>query len=426
VNHDLPDEQKRCPHDGTPLEVIGAERSEQLDIVPAKVQVLAHIRRKYACPCCREHVVTAPLPAQPIPKSQASPGLLAHVAVSKYMDALPLHRQERIFQRMGIDMPRATLSQWMIRAGALVQPVINLLRDRLLEGEAIHCDETTLQVLKEPDKAASAISYMWVQVSGRYEPPVVLFDYDASRSGAIPKRLLGDFNGFLHTDGFEGYGAVCRNNGITQIGCWAHVRRKYDEALKAAGINPRKPPAGAPPPKARRPLQALRFMQRLFAIEHRIREAEPEERWRVRQSKSAPVVEAFRAWLDETLPKVVPGSAIGKALSYTISQWPKLIRFLDDGRAELHNNRAENAIRPFVIGRNNWKFSDTVAGAKASANLYSLIETAKANGLEPYGYLRRLFQELPKAESLEAIEVLLPWHFQSVTDAFPESKSAVA
>jgi transposase len=187
--------------------VIGAERSEQLDNVPAKVQVLAHIRRKYACPCCREHVVTAPLPAQPIPKSQASPGLLAHVAVSKYMDALPLHRQERIFQRMGIDMPRATLSQWMIRAGALVQPVINLLRDRLLEGEAIHCDETTLQVLKEPDKAASAISYMWVQVSGRYEPPVVLFDYDASRSGAIPKRLLGDFNGFLHTDGFEGYAA---------------------------------------------------------------------------------------------------------------------------------------------------------------------------------------------------------------------------
>jgi hypothetical protein len=327
---------------------------------------------------------------------------------------------------MGIDMPRATLSQWMIRAGALVQPVINLLRDRLLEGEAIHCDETTLQVLKEPDKAASAISYMWVQVSGRYEPPVVLFDYDASRSGAIPKRLLGDFNGFLHTDGFEGYGAVCRNNGITQIGCWAHVRRKYDEALKAAGINPRKPPAGAPPPKARRPLQALGFMQRLFAIEHRIREAEPEERWRVRQTESAPVVEAFRAWLDETLPKVVPGSAIGKALSYTVSQWPKLIRFLDDGRAELHNNRAENAIRPFVIGRNNWKFSDTVAGAKASANLYSLIETAKANGLEPYGYLRRLFQELPKAESLETIEALLPWHFQSVTNAFPESKSAVA
>jgi transposase len=167
-------------------------------------------------------------------------------------------------------------------------------------------------------------------------------------------------------------------------------------------------------------------MQRLFAIEHRIREAEPEERWRVRQTESAPVVEAFRAWLDETLPKVVPGSAIGKALTYTVSQWPKLIRFLDDRRTELHNNRAENAIRPFVIGRNNWKFSVTVAGAKASANLYSLIETAKANGLEPYGYLRRLFQELPKAESIEAIEALLPWHFQSVTDAFPESKSAVA
>lgn len=218
---------------------------------------------------------------------------------------------------------------------------------------------------------------------------------------------------------------MCRDNAITQIGCWSHVRRKYDEALKAAGINPRRPPAGSPPPKARRALQALSFIQRLFAIEHRIREAEPDERLRVRQTESAPVVEDFRAWLDETLPKVVPGTAVGTALNYTAGQWPKLIRFLDDGRVELHNNHAENAIGPFVVGGNNWMFSDTVAGAKASANLYSLVQTAKANGLEPYAYLRRLFQELPQADSVEAIEALLPWHFRSVSERFPELNPVV-
>ena len=421
--YDLPEAERHCPQDGTALEPIGEEVSEQLDVIPATVQVLRHIRLKYACPCCRTHVVTASMPAQPIPKSLASPGTLAHVAVSKYQDALPLYRQEQIFKRLGLELPRVTLAGWMIRAGALIQPLINLLRDRLLEGDVIHCDETKVQVLKEPGKAATSLSYMWVQVSGRDEKPVVLFDYDPSRGGAIPKRLLGDFSGFLHTDGYEGYGAVCRANDITQIGCWAHVRRKYDEALKAAGINPRKPPSGTPPPKMRRTLKALGYIQRLFAIEHRIRDQAPEARWRVRQGESAPVVDEFRDWLDTVLPSVVPGSALGKAIAYTDGQWPKLIRFLEDGRLELHNNRAENAIRPFVVGRKNWLFSDSVAGAKASANLYSLIETAKANGREPYAYLRRVFTELPTATCLADIETLLPFEDETTLNTEPNQNS---
>ena len=247
VLHELAEAERVCPNDGAELKRIGEESSEQLDIVPAKVQVIRNIRAKYACPSCERHVVTAPMAAQPIPKSLASPGLLAHVTTSKYLDSLPLYRQERIFQRLGVDIPRATLASWMIRSGKLIQPLINLLRDELLGGDIIHCDETTVQVLGEEGRAAESKSYMWVQASANRERPVVLFDYDPSRGGAIPKRLLGEYSGYLITDGYEGYGPVCRANGITQVGCWAHARRKFDEVLKAAGINPRKTPKGKPP-----------------------------------------------------------------------------------------------------------------------------------------------------------------------------------
>jgi transposase len=185
VVHELADEDKRCPHDGTALERIGEESSEQLDVIPARVQVIRHVRAKYACPACREHVRTAPVPPAPIPKSIASPGLLAHVAVSKYVDALPLYRQERIWQRLGAEIPRATLAHWMVKCGQLVQPLINLLRDELLALDYIHSDETPVQVLKEPGKSAQSKSFMWVQVAGDPKRPIVLFDYDPSRGGAI-------------------------------------------------------------------------------------------------------------------------------------------------------------------------------------------------------------------------------------------------
>ena len=408
IIHDLRDADKTCPHDGTRLEVMGEETSEQLDIVPAKIRVLHHRRLKVACPCCRQHVVTAAMPAQPLPKSQASAGLLAFVATAKFVDGMPLYRQSTQFERIDFDAPRQTLARWRVQCGCLVQPLINLLRDRLLESAYIRMDETTVQVLKEPGRSAQSMSYLWVQQSGEREHPVVLYDYAPSRAGAVPIALLGSFNGYLQTDGYAGYHAVVVANGITPLYCFAHARRYFIDALKALGLNPNKLPP-KPPDKPRRPLKALGFIRHLYAIEHQICEQTPAERLVARQADSVPVLDELRAWLVETLPKVVPGTALGKALGYLDRHWNGLFRYCEDGRLEIDNNRCEDAIRPFVIGRKNWLFSDTVKGAQSSANLYSLIETAKANGLEPYAYLRRVFTLLPAATTVADIEALLPW-----------------
>ncbi len=231
VIYDLSESERQCSC-GCQLTEIGEETSEQLDIIPAKIRVLQHIQKKYACKGCEENVKTATKLAQPIPKSNASAGLLAHVAVSKYQDALPLYRQEGMFKRVGIHLPRQTLANWMIRSSELLQPLINLLRDQLLASPVIHCDETVVKVLKEPDKPASSQSYMWVQVAGPPQQRIVLFDYDQSRSGQVPLRLLSGYEGYLQTDGYEGYNAVASQPGITQLCCMAHARRKFMEAKK--------------------------------------------------------------------------------------------------------------------------------------------------------------------------------------------------
>jgi len=408
VAHELADEEQVCPHDGTRLERFGEQTSEQLDIVPAKIQVLQHVRATYRCPCCREHIITAPLPAQPIPKSQASPGLLAYIATAKYVDAMPLYRQAAAFERIEVPFARQTLARWMVCCGhGLVVPVINLLREEMLAGGYMHMDETTVQVLDEPGRAAQDKSWLWCQVGGTRARPIVLFDYDPSRAGAVPTRLLGDFTGYLHTDGYEGYNAVVQANGIKRLFCFAHARRYFVDGLKALGINPNKLPP-KPPDKARRLLNALGFIKNLYAIERRIRDEPPEVRYQIRLRDSTPVLDRLREWSLETRPRVPPKTALGKALAYLDNHWPGLIRFLEDGRLEIDNNIAENAIRPFVVGRKNWQFSATPEGATASANLNSLVETAKANGLDPYAYLRHLFTWLPQATSLEDIEALLP------------------
>ncbi|VAW87175.1 Mobile element protein [hydrothermal vent metagenome] len=397
VIHTLAESEQYCPHDGNALSEIGEVTSEQLDIVPAKIQVIRHIRKKYAC-TCGQSIKTAPLPAQPIPKSLASPGLLAHIAVSKYQDALPLYRQETILKRIGVELPRATLANWMIQAGQLIQPVINLLRERLLSNDILQMDETTVQVLNENGKSAQSKSYLWLQRGGPANQPVVLYDYDPGRGSGVPTRLLDGFTGYFQTDGYSGYNAAVAIHGLTHVGCMAHARRKFSEAVKAQGKKKKKGKAH----------QGLALIQALYRVEKEARPLNPEARWQHRQTHAQPLLDELRCWLDTALPQVPPMSATGKALRYLNSEWGKLIRYLDDGRLEIDNNGAENAIRPFVVGRKNWLFSTSVKGVKASANLYSLIETAKANGLEPYAYLRHLFTELPKAESVEAIEALLP------------------
>jgi len=401
VVHALADDERICPHDGKPLTEIGEVTSEQLDIIPAKIQVIRHIRKQYAC-TCGQCIKTAPLPAQPIPKSMASPGLLAHITVSKYQDALPLYRQEIILKRIGVELPRATLANWMIQAGSLVQPVINLLRDHLLAYDILQMDETPVQVLKEPGKTAQSKSYLWVQRGGPPDRPVVLYDYDPGRGAGVPRRLLDGFTGYLQTDGYDGYNAVVSANDLIHVGCMAHARRKFSEAVKAQGKHK---PKNKMCSKAHR---GLALIQKLYRVEKQARTLTPEDRYGHRQRHARPILDEVRAWLDGALPQVPPTTATGKALNYLHNEWDKLIRYLDDGRLAIDNNGAENPIRPFVVGRKNWLFSASVKGVKASANLYSLIETAKANGLEPYAYLRRVFTELPQADSIEAIEALLP------------------
>lgn len=406
ILHDLPEAQKVCSHDGTRLERIGEETSEQLEFIPAQVEVLRHIRPKYACPTCKTGVKTAPPPLQLIPKSLASPSLLAFIAVSKYADALPLYRQEKMLTRIGVELSRATLAHWMVKLGDALQPVMNLMREDLLSLDLLACDETRYQVLKEPGKRAESQSYLWAQYGGTEARPILLFDYDPSRSGEVPKRLLEGFSGTLQTDGYAGYDAVVSGNGLTHIGCWAHARRKFVDAQRGQGKNRKK--GQKKRTKQSKAQQGIEWIDKLYRIERQLQGKSPEERARVRQEHAKPIVKKIRLWLDTSVGQVPPQSLVGKALMYLDKQWPKLIRYLDDGRVPIDTNRVENAIRPFVLGRKNWMFADTQRGAHASANLYSVIETAKANGLEPYAYLRHLFQELPKATTLEQIEKLLP------------------
>jgi len=291
------------------------------------------------------------------------------------------------------------MAYWMIKLGALIQPIINLLRDQLLDHDIIQMDETTVQVLNEQGKTAQSKSYLWVQRGGPPGHPVILFDYDPGRGASVPVRLLEGFKGTLQTDGYDGYNAVVKINDLTHCGCMAHARRKFTEALKAQGKKKKKTSVAQ---------QGLNLIQNLYRVEKQARTLSVEQRYALRQSQAKPLLDKLRAWLDKNITQVPPTSTTGKALHYLNNEWTKLIVYLQDGRLNIDNNLAENAIRPFVIGRKNWLFSHSVKGVKASANLYSLIETVKANGLEPYAYLRYLFTELPKTETVEAIEKLLP------------------
>jgi transposase len=397
IVYDLDEADKLCPHDGTPLERIGEETSEQLDIIPASVKVLRHVRLKYACPCCQQHVATAAKPAQPLGKSIAAPGLLAYIATAKYVDALPLHRQTQQFARLGVDLDRTTLANWMVNCGALVQPLVNRLTEQILDQPVVGMDETTVQVLDEPGKPAQSTSYMWVMGAGPPGERLLVYHYEASRSGSVPLERLEGFEGALMADGYAGYGAACRAHGITRLGCWAHARRKFFDAAKLQ-----------PKGKTGRPDQALAMINKLYLIERQARDLDPMQRHQLRQDQAVPIVHRLEAWLTKTLPRVAPKTKLGQALHYLHGQWPALVRYLDDGRYPIDNNAIENAIRPFAIGRKNWLFSKSTAGARASANLYSLIETAKGHGIEPYAYLRHVFKQLPLAQTLDDIDALLP------------------
>lgn len=403
VIHDLDEADKVCAVDGHPLHKVGEEVSEQLEIIPAQFRVIRNIRIKYGCRACETGIKTAAMPAQLIPKSMATPGLLSYIAVSKYADALPLYRQQQMFKRIDVELSRATLAFWMIQVGKALGPFIALLHEALLEGCVIHMDETPVQVLKEPGRTPQSQSYMWVRMGGMTDHPIVLFDYDPSRGSQVPARLLDGFMGHLVTDGYAGYRAVTGTD-ITGIGCWAHVRRKFKEAEKVQGQS-----TGAGKAQI-----ALHEIQKLYAIEREIRAKPPDEKQQIREARAGPILDKMRCWLDRSLGQVPPSTTLGKALKYMDGEWPRLIRYVGNGRLPIDNNPCENAIRPFVVGRKNWLFSDSQAGARASAAIYSLIETAKRTGHEPWRYLTHVLTRLPTTHP-EDLHTLLPYNISPIT-----------
>lgn len=392
IIHDIPEEEKQCC--GIAQIIIGYETSEKLRIEPAILTVEVHKRPKYACEVCEglesdgKVISIAPMPPVMIPKSISTPSLLAHVFVSKFCDALPFYRQEQQFKRYGVELTRATMSNWAIRVASILEPLVELLRLYILSGPLINLDETTVQVLDEPGRKAKSKSYFWVARGGPLINPAILFRYDQSRGGAVAKDLLKDYDGFVQTDGYAGYNFLNDHPKMTHFTCWAHVRRKFNDVIKASGSTDKGKGLAA---------EAMYIIRELYKIEKKATKADLNEQeiYLLRQKESKPIIEKFKNWLDANVGKIPPKSLLGKAFLYTLGQWDNIVKYINNGIVRMDNNLAENAIRPFVIGRKNWLFSKTPEGAKASALFYSIIETAKANNLDTFKYLKYLFKEVP-------------------------------
>ncbi len=406
VVHDLREEEKVC-NCGAHLSYIGEDVSERLDIVPAKMRVIRNIRYKYACKSCEGveseggAVRIARLTPQLIPQGIATAGLVAYTLISKYADALPFYRQEKIFERIGVEINRATMANWAMHVGQKCEPLMDLLWKDMRTGPLINMDETPVQVLNEPGRANTSKSYMWVFRGGDAECPALIFRYDQSRSGDFLLKDFDGYSGYIQTDGYSGYNALGGRSGIVHVGCFAHVRRKFVEVVKARARAGKKKGYAD---------KALEYIQQLYAIEKDadIGGLTSEGRYSLRQEKAVPVLKQFKQWLSDLSPKTPPQGLLGKAVSYALNQWERLESYTLDGLLRPDNNLAENAIRPFVVGRKNWLFSAAPRGAEASATIYSLIETAKANAIEPYRYLRYMFERLPLAESEADYKALLP------------------
>jgi transposase len=399
IRHEIPAIERVCAC-GAALQEIGAETSEQLDYVPAKMQVIRHVRPKYACACCHSGVRVAPVPAHVLPRSNAAPGLLAHLITAKYVDSLPLHRQETIFARHGVSLPRATQAAWIIAVAQQLQPLVNLMDERLRASGYIRIDETPVQVLNS-EKSANSEHWMWVRVAGPPGQRLILFDYDASRGAQVAERLLEGASGYMQSDGYAVYDGVAVRLNLTHAGCFAHARRRFFEAIQAL-----------PKPEQKNNTAAHEIVRRidaLYAIEREIKALSPAARAAEREEKALPLLYSLHAFARSLEQQTLPSGKLGEALAYLLKQWPKLIRYVEDGRLAIDTNLAENAIRPFALGRRNWLFADTIKGAKASAALYGIVETAKANGLEPYAYLRKLLEQLPHAKTVADFEALLPF-----------------
>jgi len=398
VIHDI--EDKNCTCCGNELHQMGDERSEKLEFIPAQVKVIEHVRLKYSCRTCEKEgtstkIKIAPLPLSPIPKGIATATLLSQIITSKYQYALPLYRQESMFKQYGIELSRKTMANWMMKSATLFEPLYALLQTILLQQNIIQADETTLKVIAE-DKVKS---YMWLYCTGSDSPTtsvipnIVLYDYQAGRAGQCAVDYLQGFTGYLQVDGYAGY----EKTAATLVGCWAHARRKFKEAKTAQ-----------PKGKSGKADMALSIIQKLYRLEASLKDKSVKEKYERRQIVAKPLLDKFSQWLIQA--NVPPKSALGKAIGYCQNQWHKLNHYVEDGNLNIDNNRAERAVKPFVIGRKNWLFSNTANGARASAMLYSIIETAKANGLIPFDYISYCLEKLSDNVDENDIKAMLPWN----------------
>lgn len=406
IEYRLSEEEQVCPCCQGRLHEMSTQVRQEVKIIPAQAVVVQHVQYIYACRQCeRENIKTpivkAPMPVPILPGTLASPSILAYIMDQKYTNSLPLYRQEKQLLRLGIQLSRQTMANWLLAAA---DPWLKIICDRLhtwlLKRDILHADETTLQVLREPGRAAQTKSYMWLYRTGREGPPIILYDYQTTRAAKHPERFLAGFKGYLQTDGYSGYRKLAN---VTLAGCWSHARRKFTEALQVL------PPDQKDKPVASR--VGLDYCRKLFAIERSLGDLSYEERYAKRMELSRPLLNEFHAWLKRQRQHTLPKSAFGQAITYCLNQWDVLNTFLLDGRLEINNNSAERSVKNFVIGRKNFLFSNTPKGAVGSAIMYSIVETAKANNLKPYDYLQYLFEQLPNIDTSDeaAIDNLLPW-----------------
>ncbi len=406
VEYRLANDELVCSICDGNLHEMTTEVRKELKVIPAQVTVVEHVRYTYTCRTCEvqeEHppIITATMPNPILAKSLVSPSLLAYIMNNKYTLALPLYRQEQEFNRIGIPINRANMANWIIHgANHWLKLLYDRLHEILVSKDILHADETDLQVLNEDGRDAHKMSKMWLYATGHTDESIYLYDYRTTRAGKHAEKFLELFKGYLHTDGYSGYNAV---GNVKIIGCMAHVRRKYKDALKA--IKDQSTTSYA------KSEEGLDYCNRLFALEAEWKELTPEERHKKRQESMKPILDDFLAWAKKLKQQALPKSSLGGAITYTLNLWPKLITILEDGRLELSNNRAERAIKPFIINRKNFLFCNTPKGAQASAIVQSIVETAKGNNLKPLDYLSYLFEKLPNINinQKEELDDLLPW-----------------
>lgn len=406
----LPEELQICKDCSGKLEKIDEEVTTQLDWVPASMLVREHVRFTYACKACEGNVVTSEMPGQPIDKGLPGAGLLAQIVTSKYADHLPLYRQEAIFGRQGVDIARSTMCDWVGRVAELLSPVYEAMKAEVLQSKVLHTDDTPVPVLDEggdrnrqgeaaadegPSRRKTREARLWVYVGDETHPHTV-FDYTPNRKKEGPQEFLGDWRGYLQADAYGGYDTMFKLETVWEVACWAHARRKFYDCQ------------GTDPTRAK---TALAYIQRLYAVEREAtdRELSPPDRKVLRQERSRPILDAFKAWLDAQGPAVgvVPKSPLGEAVGYALRQWEALTRYLEDGDLDIDNNEAERALRCVAIGRKNWLFAGSDAGGDRAAVIYSLISSCKRHQLDPFVYLRDVIERVSTTPQSE-IRKLLP------------------